>query len=94
MFAGQKWQSASRKCDYYFGHHECHAAAGYYTSSFDDCNILVIDAIGEWETCTIWYAKDGKFEKRFSQSYPNSLGLWYSAMTQRLGLKPQEDEYI
>ena len=26
--------------------------------------------------------------------YPNSLGLWYSALTQRLGLKPQEDEYI
>jgi len=27
-------------------------------------------------------------------TYPQSLGLFYSAITQRLGLKPQEDEYI
>ena len=30
----------------------------------------------------------------YSQSYPHSLGIWYSAMTQRIGLKPNEDEYI
>ena len=30
----------------------------------------------------------------FSQRYPHSVGLWYSAMTQRIGLKPNEDEYI
>ena len=28
--------------------------AGYYTAPFRECNILVIDAIGEWETITIW----------------------------------------
>ena len=37
---------------------------------------------------------DDKLEKRWSQKYPKSLGLFYSAMTQRLDLKPQEDEYI
>ena len=26
--------------------------------------------------------------------YPHSLGLLYSAITQRIGLKPNEDEYI
>ena len=26
--------------------------------------------------------------------YPHSIGIWYSAMTQRIGLKPQEHEYI
>ena len=30
----------------------------------------------------------------YSQRYPHSLGIWYSAMTQRIGLKPNEDEYI
>ena len=78
----------------YVQHHQSHAAAGYFTSPYDEAAIVVIDAIGEFETCTIWYAHGGKFEKRHSIKYPNSLGLWYSAMTQRIGLKPQEDEYI
>jgi len=78
----------------YVQHHESHASAGYYTSKFDEACIVVIDAIGEWETVTIWYGKDDKLEKRWSQKYPKSIGLFYSAMTQRLGLKPQEDEYI
>ena len=78
----------------YVQHHQSHAAAGYFTSPYEEAVIVVIDAIGEWETCTIWYAWGSHFEKRFSLKYPNSLGLWYSAMTQRLDLKPQEDEYI
>ena len=83
-----------KKPIHYVQHHQSHAAAGYYTSPYEESAIVVIDAIGEFETCTIWYAWGSHFEKRYSLKYPNSLGLWYSAMTQRLGLKPQEDEYI
>jgi carbamoyltransferase len=75
-------------------HHESHAAAGYYTSNFDDACVVVIDSIGEFETITVWKGDNGKLTKLFSQSYPNSIGLWYSAMTQRCGLKPNEEEYI
>ena len=78
----------------YVPHHLSHASAAYYTSPYDESAIVCIDAIGEWETLTIWYAYGSHFEKRYTMSYPNSLGLFYSAMTQRLGLKPQEDEYI
>ena len=78
----------------YVQHHESHASAGYYTSPFDEACIVVIDAIGEWETVSIWYGRGNNLEKRWSQKYPKSLGLFYSAMTQRLDLKPQEDEYI
>ena len=78
----------------YVQHHQSHAAAGYFTSPYEESAIVIIDAMGEWETCSIWYAWGSHFEKRYSLKYPKSLGLWYSAMTQRLGLKPQEDEYI
>jgi len=78
----------------YVQHHQSHAAAGYFTSPYEESAIVVIDAIGEFETCSIWYAWGSHFEKRYTLKYPKSLGLWYSAMTQRLGLKPQEDEYI
>ena len=78
----------------YVPHHLSHAAAGYYTSPYDEAVVVVIDAIGEWDCASVWYAKDGKLRKKWRRGYPHSLGLWYSAMTQRLGLKPQEDEYI
>ena len=94
IYAGQKWQKPRRKYDVYFGHHECHAAAGYYTSPFDECNVLVIDAIGEWDTMSIWKCKNDSMKKIMTWKYPHSLGLLYSAITQRIGLKPNEDEYI
>ena len=73
-----------------FYHHQSHAAAGFYTAPFDDCNILVIDSIGEWDTISVW----DNMKKIKSWKYPYSLGLFYSAVTQRVGLKPNEDEYI
>jgi carbamoyltransferase len=78
----------------YIDHHHSHAAAGYYTSGFKDATILVIDAIGEWTTTSIWRGEGKKLKKLWSNSYPHSLGLWYSAITERIGLKPNEEEYI
>ena len=78
----------------YVSHHHSHAAAGYYTSGFNNACVLVIDAIGEFETMTIWKGQGNKLTKLWSKSYPHSIGLFYSAMTQRIGLNPNEDEYI
>lgn len=75
-------------------HHLSHAAAGYYTSPYPEAAVLVIDSIGEWDTVSIWNGNNAKLEKIWSQRYPHSIGIWYSAMTQRVGLKPQEHEYI
>jgi carbamoyltransferase len=38
------------------GHHLCHAAAGFQTSPYNDATVVVIDAIGEFDTVTIWDA--------------------------------------
>jgi len=78
----------------YFDHHYTHACAGYFTSQFDECCVVVIDAIGEFQTLTIWEAKGNNLKLKFQRRYPHSIGLWYSAMTQRCGLKPNEEEYI
>jgi len=82
-----------------YDHHLSHAAAGFQTSAFDRATVVVIDAIGEWDTISIYsaeYDKHGyaKYKKLWSQKYPHSIGLFYSAMTERVGLKPNEDEYI
>lgn len=78
----------------YAGHHYAHAAGSYYTSGFEEAAVACIDAIGEFDTITFWQANGTKLHRVHSQSFPHSLGLWYSAMTQRAGLKPNEDEYI
>jgi carbamoyltransferase len=78
----------------YTQHHLSHAAYAYYTQPQDDCAVICLDSIGEFETLTVWHGKDNKLKKIHSQSYPHSLGLFYSAMTQRIGLVPQRDEYL
>ena len=77
-----------------YWHHETHAAAGALSSNFDDCAVMVIDAIGEFDTATIWKWSDGELKKLHSIWFPSSLGLFYSAVTHHVGLKPMEDEYI
>ena len=84
---------------YSFDHHKSHAAAGFQTSSFDRATVVVIDAIGEFDTITIWgaeYDKTGRarYKKLWGQKYPHSIGLFYSAMTKHVGLKPMDEEYI
>lgn len=78
----------------YTPHHGSHAAAGYYTSPFNHCAIVVLDAIGEWDCASIWEGKHDQISKIWSRSYPNSLGLFYSAFTDLLGLKPIQEEFL
>lgn len=78
----------------YTDHHLSHAAAGYFTSPFDNACVVVMDAIGEFTTLSIWSASKNKLERIYHMDFPHSVGLWYSAMTQRIGLTPNEDEYI
>ena len=80
-------------------HHLCHAAAGFQTSPYEDATVVVIDAIGEMDTVSIWnasYDKNGKakYKKIWGRKYPDSIGLFYSAMTARVGLRPLDEEYI
>ena len=87
---GQSWKQRP-KYDHYISHHWSHAAAAYYTRPYEEEPVcVVIDAIGEWDTASIWYKKN----KKWSMKYPKSLGLFYSAITKAIGLKPNEDEYI
>ena len=80
-------------------HHLSHAAGGFQTSPFDRATVVVIDAVGEFDTITIWaseYNKHGlaTYKKLWSQRYPHSIGLFYSAATGRVGLRPMDEEYI
>ena len=88
--------TASHSCH---SHHLSHAAGGFQTSPYDRATVVVIDAIGEWDTISIWgaeYDKRGRarYKRLWGQRYPHSLGLFYSAITKRVGLHPLDEEYI
>ncbi len=77
-----------------FKHHYSHAAAGYYTSKFDDAVIVVLDSIGEFNTSTIWIGEGESITLKEKRNYPFSFGLFYSAFTELVGLMPNQEEYI
>jgi carbamoyltransferase len=77
-----------------FKHHYSHAAAGYYTSKFDNAVVVVLDSIGEFNTSTIWIGEGSKITLKEKYNYPFSFGLFYSAFTQLIGLMPNQEEYI
>lgn len=82
-----------------FPHHLSHAAAGFQTSPFDEAIVVVVDAIGELDTISIYEAhydrhKIARYDKIWAKTYPHSVGLFYSAVTEYIGLKPMDEEYI
>ena len=96
---GPTYDFLGRPAIHTHGHHLCHAAAGFQTSPFEEATVVIIDAIGEFDTVTIWdahYDASGRaqYKKLWSQQYPHSIGLLYSAMTARVGLRPLDEEYI
>ena len=76
----------------YASHHGSHAAYALTESKYDHAVILVADAIGEWDTLSVWLYSEGKLGKILSRKYPYSLGLFYSAMTEVAGFIPCREE--
>jgi len=93
------WYQSPAAREHSWPHHLSHAAAGFQTSPFHEAAVVVIDAIGEMDTISIfraWYDDRGhaQYQRMWRQGYPHSIGLFYSAITKAVGLKPMEEEYI
>lgn len=74
-------------------HHLSHASSSFFFSGFDEAAILTADGVGDWPTTT-YGAGCGHRIDRFEQvDFPDSLGLFYSAITGYLGFEVNEGEY-
>ncbi|MEC9209436.1 MAG: carbamoyltransferase C-terminal domain-containing protein [Bacteroidota bacterium] len=74
-------------------HHRSHIASSFFASSFKKSAILSIDGFGDF-TSTMTAVGDGnKFKVLKEVSYPHSLGIFYTAVTQFLGFPNYGDEY-
>jgi len=76
----------------YASHHGSHAAYALKESEYNHAVILVADAIGEWDTLSVWLYSNGRLDKILSRKYSYSLGLFYSAMTEVAGFVPCREE--
>jgi len=77
---------------YYISHHDAHAAACYYSSSFNNSAILVIDGVGEHATTSLYHGVNNSIKLLKQYYYPHSLGLFYAAITEYLGFKNNDGE--
>ena len=74
-------------------HHLSHAASAYFTSGWDECLVVVLDAMGETQSGSIFHGKGGHLEKLREISANDSIGILYSLVTYHLGFDFNSDEY-
>ena len=78
---------------HYIEHHLAHIASAFYPSGFNDAVGLSIDGSGDFVTLAISECKNNRIKIIKKTNFPNSLGIFYHAMTQFLGFKNYGDEY-
>ena len=76
-----------------FDHHQSHAAASFYYSGFKHAAIFIADAVGEWVTTSYAEGDGNSISILDSIRFPDSIGLFYSTLTQYLGFKVLSGEY-
>ena len=74
-------------------HHESHAASAYFPSPFESAAILTFDGVGEWATSSIGVGRGNTISIERQLTFPNSLGLLYSAFTYFCGFRVNSGEY-
>ena len=76
----------------YVEHHLSHAASAFYPSPFERSAIMTFDGVGEWATSSLGVGAGSDVELLKTIRYPDSLGLFYSAMTAACGFDVNDGE--
>jgi len=79
----------------YSSHHLSHCLYGLsIIKNVSDYVYVTCDGVGEGETMSIYTIDDGyKIKKIWTNFYPNSIGLFYSTITDYLGFEINEGEF-
>lgn len=74
-------------------HHPAHLASAFFVSPFEDAAICAIDGFGDFISTSTAIGRDNQIEVLDKVSYPHSLGVFYTAITQYLGFPNYGDEF-
>ncbi len=78
---------------HYIEHHLAHISSAFFPSKFDKAVGLSIDGSGDFVTAAFAECENNKISIKEKIFFPDSLGIFYHAMTQFLGFKNYGDEY-
>jgi len=74
-------------------HHVAHLASTYFVSPFDHAAVLSVDGLGDFASA-MWATGEGNNLHPYgATTFPHSLGMYYTALTQYLGFWKFGDEY-
>ena len=74
-------------------HHRAHLASSFFVSPFEQAALLSADGLGDFAS-TMWGAGQGpRMNIQGAVSFPHSLGMYYTAITQYLGFWKFGDEF-
>ena len=76
----------------HFDHHLCHAASAYYTSGFDRALILSLDEGVNSQSGLIAVGDGDEIRPLHTLKFPDSLGWFYTRVTELAGLRFHKDE--
>ena len=76
-----------------FEHHLCHAASAFYPSEFDRALVLTLDQCGDMWSGLLALGEGNSLSILRPLRFPNSLGWFYSRVTELLGFRPGRDEH-
>jgi carbamoyltransferase len=74
-------------------HHLAHAAGAAFTSGWDECLVVVNDAMGELESASVYSFRNGNLEKVHTSGVAVSIGLLYSLVALHLGFDFSADDH-
>lgn len=74
-------------------HHSAHAASAWYGTGWDEGLVLTMDFSGDRKATTVSRGGEDGLVEIEAIHKPNSLGIFYSAITQYLGFQRDSDEY-
>ena len=77
---------------FFVKHHLSHAASAFLVSPFKEAAIITADGVGEWTTTTCGIGRGNDIKIIQEITYPDSLGLLYTAVTSYLGFLAHQGE--
>jgi carbamoyltransferase len=73
-------------------HHQAHVASAFFVSPFEDAAVLSVDGFGDFASTMLAEGHGSRFAVLDRVTYPHSLGILYTAVTQWLGFPHYGDE--
>jgi carbamoyltransferase len=76
----------------FYDHHYCHATTAYFTSGWQQALVVTLDGGGDGLSGSVYLGRDGRLQQLAGVDSFNSLGNFYSYVTELCGFRAEKHE--